>query len=339
MRGRRLRTLRSPDDTECESAARPMIGDLHRFDPCRHGVYAVRDHGGHALTFRSYACSVGLACLLAPSVAAGVECEAQTDVEDLRAAADSVEEAWRAMDSHRVEAAATSATVAVQCASVSLAPDDVATFFRVRGFAEYLAGDIPAAELSLLAARRIQPRYVLPDDLVGQSHPLRKMFVTLVYRATAARSPLPRPAVGVLVIDGIVNATSTPSERPFVFQQLDDDGAVVASSILGAGDRPEYLEYTPPVFVDVVQPDAVGIRSRRTSRTLFVAGLGATAVGVAGMVASAQIERDWKARPECADPEECRGMIRANLGLGLGGIAVTATGAALGVGAVVVGRW
>jgi len=255
-----------------------------------------------------------------PTIAHGGDCEHPHDVDALREAVTSVEQAWREMDSERVQLAVGRADVAVTCASAALSPEDVAGYFRVRGYGAFLAGDIPTAELSLLAARRIHPRYVLPEDLVADSHPMRKMFVTLAYRPTVERAPLGRPAQGVLVVDGVSDATSVPTERPFVFQHLDAAGAVLSTSVLEVGERPRFVEYTPPVFVDVVQPDAVGVRQRRTSRTLFIAGLSAAVVGAGGMVASAQVERDWKARPECADPEACRGMIRANLALGWGGL-------------------
>jgi len=276
---------------------------------------------------------------LMPALAFGGECETVSTESDLQDAVSEVEAAWKAMDSERVDAAANRARTVVECVGEAISPEGVASFFRVRGYAEYLAGDIPAAELSLLAARRIQPRYLLPEDLVAENHPMRQMYLTLAYRPTAVREPLPRPALGVLVVDGSSPATSTPIERPYVFQHVDDAGSVMTSGVYAAGSRPTYVEYTPPVFVDVVQPNAVGLRHRHTSRTLFIAGLGAVVAGTASMITSAQLERDWRSRPECADPEACRGLIRANQAFGIGGIAVTASGAALGVGAVAVGRW
>jgi hypothetical protein len=299
----------------------------------------VREPEGIRLNVYALTSRICALCSLLPALAFAGECESVTTAADLRQAATEVESAWKAMDSERVDAFANRARIVVECLGETLSSEDTASYFRVRGYAEYLAGDIPAAEHSLLAARRIQPRYLIPEDLVAENHPMRKMFLTLAYRPTAVREPLPKPASGVLVVDGTSPATSTPTERPYVFQQIDAAGAVMTSAVFETGARPSYAEYTPPVFVDVVQPNAVGIRRRRTSQTLFIAGLGGVVVGAASMMTSAQLERDWKSRPECADPEVCRGLIRANMAFGIGGIAVTATGAALGVSAVAMGRW
>ena len=239
------------------------------------------------------------------------------------------------MDSGRVEAAAVEADRAVICSSEALTEEEVASYFRVRGYAEFLAGDVPAAELSLLAARRIQPRFAIPDDLVVQSHPIRKMFDTLAYRPIIPRTLLQPPAEGELVVDGIREATSVPSERPFVWQRLDNTGLVAETLVARPGEIPRYIEYTPPVFVDDLRP---GPRPR-TSRTLLIAGLSATTVGAASMLVSAKVASDWRTSPECAPLGSCPGMIRTNQTLGFGGIAVTATGAALGASAVAVGRW
>jgi hypothetical protein len=123
-----------------------------------------------------------------------------------------------------------------------------------------------------------------------------------------------------------------------VFQRLDREGAVVETLIAAPGQIPQYIEYSPPVFVDVVQPDPVP-RKPPISRPLLVAGVSATAVGVGGMLASAQSQKAWKSSKECAPIGACPGMIRFNQTVGKGGIAVAAAGAALGIGAVAVGRW
>ncbi len=274
------------------------------------------------------------AVLATPLSAVAADCPERFEGSDLQEAALAVEEAWRKMDSDRVETATADATTAVECAAAILSEADVAAYFRVRGYAEFLAGDVPAAELSLLAARRIEPRYSIPTDLVGESHPIRKMFDTLAYRATADPNPLPRPAEGELIVDGSRFATSVPSERPFVFQRVDADGALAETIVADPGRIPEYVEYTPPVFVGVPDPPR-----RPISRSLLIAGVATSAAGTAGMLASAQVKKDWLSRVECASEDECQGMIRTNQTLGRGGIVVTAAGAALGVGAVAVGRW
>jgi len=277
--------------------------------------------------------AAAFAAMILPSLAVGAECAEATDASDLLAATEAVEEAWRSMDSERVEAAAAEANRAVACVGAPLAGEDVASYFRVRGYAEFLAGDVPASELSLLAARRIQPRYVIPDDLVVESHPLRKMFDTLAYRTIEEPTSLERPAEGELIVDGIREASEAPSDRPFVFQRLDREGAMAETLVAGVGEVPVYIEYTPAVFVDDPGPRP------RTSRTLLIAGIGASVVGSASMYASFQVEKQWKASKECSVEPNCPGMVLTNQVLGGGGIAVTAAGAALGVGAVAVGRW
>jgi hypothetical protein len=126
----------------------------------------------------------------------------------------------------------------VHCVDTPLDPHTVAELHRTMAIIAFAAGQEVPSKKSWLAARFLDPSWVLPMDLYPENHPIRVMFEESV---PPPPDPAGKPAdeqkaledgPGVhWLVDGLP-ASTVPLDRAFVLQALDDDRKVIYTGYL-----------------------------------------------------------------------------------------------------------
>lgn len=256
-----------------------------------------------------------------PELAADGSCVNHSTVSDLRTALDVALGAWSEFDLPGLQGAGGSAEAVVACLGEIVGPEDVAAYWRVQGLVGFSQGDIARTELALAVARRVQPTYNLPVDLVPERHPLYKMWVAAASAPPPRMGDLSAPRVGWLQVDGR-RSTTAPQDHPYLFQWVTDQGVASTQHVL-VGNQPLY-ELPPPVL-------------HHTSRKVLVGGVASAVVGGGAMVGAALLRDYYKTAPP--EDGELNGVHTVNLALGAGGIGLAVVGGGLGVGAFAINDW
>ncbi|MCA9494460.1 MAG: hypothetical protein KC621_31250 [Myxococcales bacterium] len=248
-------------------------------------------------------------------------CLQPTAVSELREALDLALGAWSQFDLPGLQDAGGAARDIVGCLGEIVGPEDVAAYWRVQGLVGFSKGDIARTELALAVARRVQPTYNLPVDLVPERHPLYKMWVGAASAPPPQMGELAAPRIGWLQVDGR-RSTTAPEDHPYVFQWVTDQG-VTSTQHVAVGTHPAY-ELPPPVL-------------HHTSRKVFIGGVASAVVGGGAMVGAGLLRDYYNNAP--AEDGELNGVRTVNLALGVGGIGLAVVGGGLGVGAVAINDW
>jgi hypothetical protein len=273
------------------------------------------------------AVTVAVVGLLALGAPARAECDAK-EISDLVTVS---EQAFTAMDAEGFEAAASRLDQSILCQREPLSPIQVASYHRVHGLAAFFAADELGTVLSFQAVLSTMPGYLLPLEIAPEGHPLRQRYEEAKLFAAGETFELPEPAEGWITVDG-TRTRRAPASRPFVFQRLGGDGAVVETRYIGAGTPvPSYPEAVAAAVVraplPAPLPAPVSRQPNRVNGGLVGTGLvlGAASAGMYG--ASFLIRDQYDAAVIAGDEDRIRARYWTTNGL-LGG----AVGAA-GIGA------
>lgn len=169
-----------------------------------------------------------LVLLLAMLQVAAADC-----VQQLQAALDSAEDAFRAGEARRVVDAVVEAREAVGCVEVALQPTTCARLHRAEALVEHISGG-SRADTWLQAMRWSDPW--LAWDVADADHPLTLQLYAVEEEVPALARPLPRLGSGSWRVDGtpMVRASAT---HPFLAQQIDPGGSVMRTYRVDAGAR------------------------------------------------------------------------------------------------------
>lgn len=177
-----------------------------------------------------------------------------------------------------------------------------------------LVRDEERAGLAFLAARRIEPSYRFPTDLVPQEHPTRTAYMGLPLDEAilADLEAIPR---GAVLVDGRRD-TQRPTNLPAMVQLVDDGGAVRWTRYAWPG------EPLPP-YPD----DLVAVKEGHPWRVPLLVTSGASVVAAAVLYgAAASSHARWEDPQQQVDDEDA--LRRQNN---------TLFGGSLGVGALAIG--
>jgi hypothetical protein len=256
-----------------------------------------------------------LAAIASLAAAGAADCPQTTSLAQLRTAISSAETAYAAVDLRAFEAAVESARAALPCIAEVVPPSTAASLHRAEGLSAFVASDSERARTAFGAARRIEPAFAFPEELVPEDNPVLALYAGFdLSKATAL--DIPAPPEGSLRVDGRPTRIRVP-EVPQVVQWVDPAGAPRLTSYLWPGDPlPRW-----PV------PGAAPVSHRR--RTFAIGS--AIGVGVAGGLygAAAAVHATWQ--DPATDVSRVDGLRTATNGLVLG--SATALAAALGLGA------
>ena len=218
------------------------------------------------------------------------------------------------------------ATRLIPCLNEGLSGGQAANYHKLDAFGRFLDRDHWGTVASFKAVLMSAPGYELSPSVAPDSHPLRIYFGVAEGLPTSNGSLLPRPKAGWIHIDG-APAAAAPVDRPYVFQLFDDDGALVQSEVVFAGQMPDKF------------PNKGTVSDRKFGISLPLAAtsivLGGASFG-AHLLAQNTAKRFW-------DPEtpkdslislqrQTNGLSGAALGLGIASAGTASM-------AVVVGSW
>ena len=188
----------------------------------------------------------------------------------------------------------------------------------------------------------VAPRYVLPESLAGQGHPLRINFEVAQDTPSVQGDPVPRPAVGFIRVDGKV-ASELPKDRPYLWQHADGDGRARQTMVVVPGMK-------PPRYATVRGHQKAAPRSASGNYTkvrrsggvrlsiplITVAGVSAITSGVSYGMAHSKSQKFWDRSTPDAQLAGLRDETNtwAWISAGTGTVAL-----GCGVAAVISGTW
>jgi len=144
------------------------------------------------------------------------------------------------MDEDGFKQAHEAAVWALPCVGEGLSSGQVAGFHKMEALGAFLGRQHGATVASFRALSATAPGYALSDDLAPESHPMRIHFAVASDMPKSPVKSLPRPNEGWIYVDG-APATEVPTDRPYVFQRFDEEGAVVQTQLVQPGlDAPRY---------------------------------------------------------------------------------------------------
>lgn len=251
------------------------------------------------------------------------------------------EEAFSALDLEAFQLALDSAVFAVPCLTELVSPAEAAQFHRLQALRQFLANEENEALSSFQSARRADPAYEFPAELVPNGHAIRDLYAQAA--ALPEGQPAPTPQIGTVYVDGLAQGPLSP-QGPNLVQVLGEDG-VRSSTYRLPGDAPSYASVPA---TEVGRPrrsslpmDGPQLSEARLSlhkpRFFTGVGLGALALG-SWALASRAANTYQQPQPSWGEPE-LRRQERLTNGLTLGaGVASVASIGMMG-SAVMVLRW
>ena len=191
-----------------------------------------------------------LVCALAlgasPGTARASECQDYLRAKDLVRIITEGDTAFSALDDETFASARREAVKSVQCLEEPLSPGQAALLHKLQALGAFVDRDDAAAVACSRASSSHPPampcRIRLPpkDTRCERTSRLRKAW-------WSSWAPLPTPKSGRVHVDGRP-ATAAPQGRPWVFQHIDDSGAVLGSALVASGEGvPEYANKGLPV--------------------------------------------------------------------------------------------
>lgn len=159
---------------------------------------------------------------LLSSLASAQECP-EPGLDMIRRGTEALWEAYARVDIKAFDAASVVINEGIACADTRLESHTVVELHRTMAIIAFAAGQQTPARKSFLAARTLDPSWVLPPDLYPENHPLRTIYESAVPAASGLEK-LDASRADWLV-DGLPAAV-VPLDRAFVLQALDDEGKV-----------------------------------------------------------------------------------------------------------------
>jgi hypothetical protein len=254
---------------------------------------------------------------------------------DVVEALDDAERAFAALDLAAFRLATEAATAEVGCIEETLPRAMIARLHRMIGLRAFVDDDAVGASAAFASARAIEPMYKFPEALVPAGHPVRGRYEQQD-PASGGEAPVPAPADGQIEVDGRPGA-GLPRTRPSVAQWVRADGSVPESAYLRPGDAlfdypagPSSPGTEAPAPVQAKRPAPVSVPMAIGAGVLLAAAGGSYALAAGAR--SDYLGDD--ARLDDLDP-----LRRRTNSMFIGSVGLGSAGVALGLGAVVVGKW
>lgn len=185
---------------------------------------------------------LALSLLVADSQA--LACEEGTSTAELRLVIEEAEAAYIALDVDGVNESLGALDALTPCLDEALPRPDAARYHRIQGLGAFIRRDSEAASRAFLATRSIEPDAALPSSLVPAGHPVQLLYASLSLEEQTYGF-LPEPAGSYLLLDGR-REEQLPQSRPFLFQRIEETGAVAQTAYLWPGEPLPSFAVAPP---------------------------------------------------------------------------------------------
>lgn len=258
----------------------PLIGSAQERAVPVAGVAARA--GGRSRCGRTLAATFGLIVLSPAHAGALADCARAFDTGEVLDATATAESAFLSLDRAAFTAARLAMEGRVECSSEILSPTADARIERVEAIGAFLddrAARVPQALAGLFSA---EPGHQIPTSLLPDGHPVRTLIAPamLLLRDDPGLA-MPVPTSGWIEVDG-THALVAPTQRSAVLQQIDGQGAVVATHFRWPDeDGFGWVAPAAPSTAPVGSPDlAARSRGAATPWTHRAPVLGTTAASV-----------------------------------------------------------
>jgi hypothetical protein len=209
-----------------------------------------------------------LLLLIAPAWA---DCVTVPTPDDLNGHLQAAETAYVDLEMTEADAAVDQALFSLPCVDELLPPDLAARYHRVLGLRLYGAGEEQQAMRAFAAAKQLEPNHVLSKDLVPTGHVLREQYDRLT--ALGQTRAVAEPRYGTFAFDGSLGI-QRPVDRFTLFQQLDEEDAIIETRYLGPGDLLPDYERKPKFRAPIIASTGAGLVA---AGALYAVALGAAA--------------------------------------------------------------
>lgn len=269
-------------------------------------------------------CRATLAAVaLLGSSPAWAACPDPVPVRELGQAVSAGDAAFAELDADAFREADAAAARMLPCLGEPIDDSQVAALHRLHALSAFLDRDHASTVASFRSVLSAAPGYILSEELAPPNHPLRVDFEVASGAVAAPGVPLPAPKEGWVHVDGR-SADEAPVDRPWVFQQFDENGQVVSTSLVPVGgELPAYPS-----------------RARRGGAAALplwiTAGVSAAASGTFFLLAQSSEQAFWDPTTPRADLQGLRTQTNT-FGWLSAGTGVLAVGA--GAGAMLTGSW
>jgi hypothetical protein len=272
-----------------------------------------------------------------PALAQGTCAKAVTGAELARYIS-KADVAFSQMDAEAFRAARWQADSSIPCLGAAVQVGQAAAFYRMQALGAFMDQEHAKTVGWFKSVFAVAPRYVLPQSLAPNGHPLRIDYEVAQDAPEVGGEPVPRPAVGLIRVDGKI-ANELPRDRPYLWQHADGDGRSRTSAVVVPGMRPP--RYATTRGQQEVGPPREGVTKVRRESGLskplaVIAGVSAIASGVSYGMSSSKAQKFWDA----STPQGKLGGLRdqtntwAWVSVGTGSLAI-----GCGTAAVISGTW
>ena len=178
--------------------------------------------------------------LAMPNAEARDDCAERTTTATLAQHISKADLAFSSMDENTFRTARWTAQRSLVCMGEAIQIGQAAAYYRMEALGSFLDQNHAQTVGFFKSMLKVAPNYLLPDPMAPQGHPLRIDFEVAQGSNPVAGDPVPKPAEGVVRVDGGV-ATEFPRDRPYLFQHQRSDGSIAQTAVVGIGiDSPRY---------------------------------------------------------------------------------------------------
>jgi hypothetical protein len=236
-------------------------------------------------------------------------------------------ESFEFMDQEGFQEHRQKAIMDLPCLSSPVNATQVAHFYQIQALNSFLVRDLSSMGYFIEAATAADPQLPFPIEGFPTTHPLRQYVSYSSVQPPAPPVKLSRPLRGMVHVDGHVSQEA-PTDRPYIFQYVDENGDLQTTTMIGLGGMPDYPKWSGGgEYPMKLQPYLA----------MGAAGTAIMSLGTAWWARRAQ-SRFWD--PDLQLDEQELRTIRLKTNLLSGGSVIFGTASAgMLVSAVVTGAW
>ncbi|MFH1466883.1 MAG: hypothetical protein ABIO70_21040 [Pseudomonadota bacterium] len=270
-------------------------------------------------------------------------CEAPTTTLQVQTLVEQAEATYTALDVPGFQAATDAIVADLACLHEPVPRYLAASVHRMVGLRAFIDRQPERSTRAFAAARSIEPAYSFPETLVPAGNPVLSTYAAIPVES-GGMAALTAPADGHYLLDGRPG-TERSTAWPVIFQQVDGQGQVLATSYLWQGEPLPSLAVPAPVAeaptAPAAQPPALlaaPAEPKGHPRWGLLATGGASLVAAGALYAVAHGAHDsyYDAGTNPADKPGLRTTTNTCF---VGSIALGAAGLGLGTVAFVEVRW